>query len=352
MELRQIRAAEAPGSNRSDGITELALQDESRRAGSSRRRGRVPSQTDLGPAHVDDVAAPEVDAVFNPTRVRCHDLGAACLRQSGQDRFQVIGIFRDLENQSAGGVLPVCLTKRFVGAEDAETLAKRSRQEPARRCRSPGHEVGNARVLPIQRARSNHPAVGRFEIASHGFRTRNARDVEHERQRPGGDIVDLIRKPLAAPALLFLQKILFHLNVRVQERTNQALGRLGERYDVGSRGILFAAGVEFARGALNLDALIDQKPDHLRYRRAIAPVRHDVSPDVLGAPFFDGCSAVLIEVVPQLPRVCGCGFGGGEGGDEVMAHGISKMQLLSIGAAIEKSAGGGLLVSHGDRAVI
>src|SRR5262249_20944399 len=99
-------------------------------------------------------------------------------------------------------------------------------------------------------------------------------------------------------------------------------------------------------------ALFGQNARQLVSGGSVTASRKNILLYLFGPAFFDRGLAVAVEIEQQFFAIPRRGFGRGESGDKVMAHRVPIMRDGAVGAAHFQAPSGGLLVCHGDAAIV
>jgi hypothetical protein len=118
------------------------------------------------------------------------------------------------------------LREAAVRGQQLQIRAQRRRQEPARRVRAPGDEIGH---VSLSRERAFRLVAGggkRRELPRRQLGGAHRLHVVQKRQRPRRDVIDLVAQSLLAPPLLFLHELGIERHLGIKQSADHPLARL------------------------------------------------------------------------------------------------------------------------------
>ena len=240
----------------------------------------------------------------------------------------------------------------FVGAIDHQAFAQTVGEKANGSGFAPGHEISGDGFPARDRSGKLGLRSHRAGCNSNCAATGNRFDVHHERHRPGCDVVDLVRQTLGATAFLFLQKRSVHLDIGVQQGSNQALGGLCEVDDVAAGIERAATGAKRVIRSADLDTLAHQQSGELVGARLIVLCRQDIGPNIFAATLINGRQLIVVKLLQEFLTVVRNGFGRGERGQKVIAYRVGIGHLIAVVLADDEAARRGLFVGHRDAAEV
>ena len=226
------------------------------------------------------------------------------------------------------------------------------REEAHCGARAPRHEVSDIRRAAIDGTGHDEIGSGSGVITAHGAITRVRGHTHHQRQRPPGDVVQLIAKVFRPSALLLGHEIGVDGHVNVHQGANQALRRLIQVDHVAARLVGYATGGEALIGTPDLDALLHQQAGQLVRARLVCLRGNDVSPNTFATTFVDRADLVGVKIFEELRTIYGNRFRRPERCHEMIANGLAVLDGHAVVLSITQAASRPLLVGHGNAAEV